>query len=46
VTLELYRRDGTVYRPGKFLVAGDLDHPEGGSENAMWKPAVIDAQHR
>jgi nitrate reductase alpha subunit len=31
------------YRPGKYLVAGDMDHPEGGSENAMWKPAVIDA---
>ena len=40
VTLELYQ--GTVYRPGKFLVAGDIDHPEGGSENQMWKPAVID----
>ncbi|HSU01074.1 MAG TPA: nitrate reductase subunit alpha, partial [Nocardioides sp.] len=34
--------DGT-YRPGKYLVAGDIGHPEGGSENAMWKPAVIDA---
>lgn len=33
----------SVYRPGKYLVAGDIDHPEGGSENAMWKPAVIDA---
>ncbi|KRF35146.1 nitrate reductase subunit alpha [Nocardioides sp. Soil805] len=32
-----------VYRPGKYLVAGDIDHPEGGTENAMWKPAVIDA---
>ncbi|QBX54777.1 nitrate reductase subunit alpha [Nocardioides seonyuensis] len=32
-----------VWRPGKYLVAGDIDHPEGGSENAMWKPAVIDA---
>jgi nitrate reductase alpha subunit len=31
--------DGT-YRPGKFLVEGDLG---GTSENAMWKPAVIDA---
>lgn len=31
--------DGT-YRPGKFLVEGDLG---GSSENAMWKPAVIDA---
>ncbi|GGK72324.1 nitrate reductase subunit alpha [Ornithinimicrobium pekingense] len=34
--------DGS-YRPGKFLVAGDLEgHPEAGSENAMWKPAVLD----
>jgi nitrate reductase alpha subunit len=31
--------DGT-HRPGKFLVEGDLG---GSSENAMWKPAVIDA---
>ena len=34
--------DGT-YRPGKYLVAGDIGHPEGGSENTMWKPAVIDS---
>lgn len=33
-----------VWRPGKYLVAGDIDHPEGGTENAMWKPAVIDAR--
>ena len=33
----------TVYRPGKYLVAGDIDHPEGGTENTMWKPAVMDA---
>jgi nitrate reductase alpha subunit len=33
------------YRPGKYLVAGDLDsHPEANSENAMWKPAVLDAR--
>ncbi|GAA3546290.1 nitrate reductase subunit alpha [Nocardioides daeguensis] len=32
-----------AFRPGKFLVAGDIDHPEGGAENAMWKPAVLDA---
>ncbi|RIK15075.1 MAG: nitrate reductase subunit alpha, partial [Acidobacteria bacterium] len=33
-----------VFRPGKFVVAGDLEgHPEAGSENAMWKPAVLDA---
>ncbi|WP_107766637.1 nitrate reductase subunit alpha [Nocardioides terrigena] len=33
-----------VWRPGKYLVAGDIEHPEGGTENAMWKPAVIDAR--
>ena len=33
-----------AFRPGKFLVAGDLpDHPEAASENAMWKPAVMDS---
>ena len=32
-----------AYRPGKYLVAGDIEHPEGGTENAMWKPAVMDA---
>lgn len=31
------------YTPGKFLVAGDIGHAEGGTENAMWKPAVLDA---
>ncbi|WGX98301.1 nitrate reductase subunit alpha [Nocardioides sp. L-11A] len=31
------------YKPGKFLVAGDIGHPDGGAENAMWKPAVLDA---
>ncbi|GAA1186020.1 nitrate reductase subunit alpha [Ornithinimicrobium humiphilum] len=41
VTLD--EADDGSYRPGKFLVAGDLpDHPESGSENAMWKPAVLD----
>ena len=36
--------EGGSYRPGKFLVAGDLDEdvPEQQSENAMWKPAVFD----
>ncbi len=34
---------GGTYRPGKYLVAGDIDHPDGGSENQMWKPAVMDA---
>ena len=36
--------DGPAYRPGKYLVAGDLDIPESTSENAMWKPAVLDAR--
>ena len=31
-----------MYRPGKYLVEGDL--PGRDSENAMWKPAVIDAR--
>jgi nitrate reductase alpha subunit len=35
----------TTYRPGKYLVAGDIGHPEGGSENQMWKPAVIASFH-
>ncbi len=35
----LEEHDG-VLRPGKFLVEGDLG---GTSENAMWKPAVIDS---
>lgn len=41
ITLEPSGDD--VYRPGKYLVAGDIDHPEGGAENQMWKPAVVDA---
>ena len=36
--------DGPAYRPGKYLVAGDLDIPEATSENAMWKPALIDGR--
>ncbi|HEY0950964.1 nitrate reductase subunit alpha [Nocardioides sp.] len=47
VTLEPSGGDGAegeaTYRPGKYLVAGDIGHSEGGSENQMWKPAVIDA---
>ncbi|MDF3045266.1 MAG: respiratory nitrate reductase alpha subunit apoprotein [Ornithinibacter sp.] len=35
---------GAAYRPGKYVVAGDLDIPESTSENAMWKPAVLDAR--
>ncbi len=31
--------DGS-YKPGKFLVAGDFDNPQHGSENAMFKPAM------
>ena len=46
ICLERVDDDGggtPVWRPGKYLVAGDIGHPEGGTENAMWKPAVIDA---
>ncbi|MCM3554081.1 nitrate reductase subunit alpha [Janibacter melonis] len=43
VSLEAVTMDGaTSYRPGKFLVAGDIDCAESTSENAMWKTAVID----
>ena len=38
----LDRADDGTWRPGKFVVAGDLDHPERTSENAMFKPALID----
>ncbi|UTT65864.1 nitrate reductase subunit alpha [Janibacter sp. CX7] len=32
-----------AYRTGKFLTAGDIEgHPESTSENAVWKPAVLD----
>ena len=32
-----------AYTPGKFLVAGDVDgHAQASSENAMWKPMVMD----
>ncbi len=45
ICLERVEGDGAdpVWRPGKYLVAGDIDHPDGGTENTMWKPAVIDA---
>ncbi|AXH96527.1 nitrate reductase subunit alpha [Ornithinimicrobium avium] len=44
VTLDEVDGAEGVFRPGKFLVAGDLEgHPESTSENAMWKPAVLDA---
>ena len=35
---------GLSYRPGKNLVAGDLDIPEKDSENALFKPVVLDAR--
>ena len=44
VTLDAVAGEPT--RPGKYLVAGDIDHPEGGSENQMWKPAMIDTTGR
>ncbi len=44
ICLEPTEVDGVAtYRPGKYLVAGDIDHPDGGTENQMWKPAVMDA---
>jgi len=34
---------GQVVTPGKFAVAGDVPGgPESGSENAMWKPMLVD----
>ncbi len=33
-----------VCRATKFVVAGDLDIPEQTSENAMWKPLVLDGR--
>ncbi|MDV3223059.1 molybdopterin-dependent oxidoreductase, partial [Intrasporangium sp.] len=43
--ISLVPGDDGAYRPGKYLVAGDI---EGGaladSENAMWKPAVLDTR--
>ncbi|MCD6640276.1 MAG: nitrate reductase subunit alpha, partial [Nocardioides sp.] len=38
--IALEQQEDGSYRPGKYLVEGDLG---GTSENAMWKPAVIDA---
>ncbi|WP_370894097.1 nitrate reductase subunit alpha [Janibacter sp. GXQ6167] len=40
ITLEPSEEGG--YATGKFLTAGDFDGPEHDSENAVWKPAVID----
>jgi nitrate reductase alpha subunit len=31
-----------AYRTGKFLMAADFDNPERDSENAEWKPALVD----
>ncbi|WP_116112052.1 nitrate reductase subunit alpha [Austwickia chelonae] len=45
--VSLEKNDEGAYVPGKFIVAGDLDDilPEqASSENAMWKPALIDAK--
>ncbi|MFV0533395.1 MAG: nitrate reductase subunit alpha [Cumulibacter sp.] len=42
VTLD--EQDDGTYKSGKFLVAGDFDNPERDSENAMFKPALIDAR--
>ncbi len=37
--------DDGVLRPGKYLVAGDVEGgPKSDSENAMWKPTVIDSR--
>lgn len=36
--------DDGVHTPGKNLVAADLDIPEARSENAEWKPVVLDAR--
>ena len=42
--ISLVRDDDGTYRPGKYLVAGDIEGgPKSDSENAMWKPAVLDA---
>ncbi len=35
---------GQAYRPGKYVVAGDLDIAEATSENAMWKPVLLDGR--
>jgi nitrate reductase alpha subunit len=42
--VSLERTTTTSYTAGKFVVAGDLDVPEKDSENAMWKPVVLDAR--
>ncbi|HRC63917.1 MAG TPA: nitrate reductase subunit alpha, partial [Dermatophilaceae bacterium] len=42
--VSLDRHDETCYTAGKFVVAGDLDVPEKDSENALWKPVVLDAR--
>ena len=40
--ITLDRQDDGTYTPGKNLVAGDFDCAEKDSENAMWKPALVD----
>ncbi|MCE0487132.1 nitrate reductase subunit alpha [Ornithinimicrobium sediminis] len=42
VTLDPVDGDAGGYTPGKFLTAGDFDNDEQESENALWKPAVLD----
>ncbi|MFV0462092.1 MAG: nitrate reductase subunit alpha [Nostocoides sp.] len=35
---------GTAYRPGKYVVAADLDIPEADSDHADFKPVLLDAR--
>ncbi len=42
--IELVPGEAGTYAAGKNVVAGDLDIPERNSENAMWKPAIIDGR--
>ncbi|WP_277051434.1 nitrate reductase subunit alpha [Ruania albidiflava] len=40
--VRLDRSDDGTWRTGKFLVADDFENPESGSQNAEFKPAVLD----
>ena len=42
--ISLEQGPDAAYTAGKFVVAGDLDVPEKDSENALWKPVVLDAR--
>jgi nitrate reductase alpha subunit len=42
--ISLEQGPDAAYTTGKFVVAGDLDVPEKDSENAMWKPVVLDGR--